>query len=231
MYRNFFVSVIIPALNEERSIALTINDLPAELDEIVVCDNGSTDNTVEIAQSAGAKVVTERERGYGAACLKAIDSVDSRCDILLFIDADYSDYPKEAPQLLDPIVDNRADIVIGSRTTALESRKALTPVARFGNLLATSLMRRLWDVAYTDLGPFRAIRYESYRQLQMRDRNFGWTVEMQIRAAKRRLRPCEIPVSYRERIGTSKISGTISGSIKAGTKILYLITREALNDI
>jgi len=230
MYRDTFVSVIIPALNEERSIGRTITDLPTELDEIIVCDNGSADATIDIAQSAGALVVSESERGYGAACLTAVAAVDKRCEILLFIDADYSDYPEEAPKLLDPIVDDTADIVIGSRTRTAESSAALTPVARFGNRLSTSLMRRLWNVDYSDLGPFRAIRYSSYQTLHMCDRDFGWTVEMQIRAAKCGLRPREIPVSYRARIGTSKISGTISGSIKAGAKILYLIVREALSD-
>ncbi len=230
MYRETFVSVIIPALNEELSIEKTIADLPAELDEIIVCDNGSSDNTVSVAREAGAKVVSESERGYGAACLAAVAAVDTRCQILLFIDADYSDYPEEAPTLLDPIVDGQAEIVIGSRTRSVESRAALTPVARFGNLLSTSLIQRLWDVEYSDLGPFRAIDYGAYQSLQMRDRDFGWTVEMQIRAAKKGLEAAEVPVSYRARIGTSKISGTISGSIKAGTKILYLIAREALSD-
>ncbi len=230
MYRDTFVSVIIPALNEERSIKQTIAALPTELDEIIVCDNGSSDQTESAARESGAKVVRENERGYGAACLAAVSAVDSRCDILLFIDADYSDYPEEAPGLLDPIVDDSADIVIGSRTRSAESRAALTPVARFGNLLSTSLIRRLWEVEYSDLGPFRAIRFDAYKALQMRDRNFGWTVEMQIRAAKHGLRAAEVPVSYRTRIGTSKISGTISGSFKAGTKILYLIAREALSD-
>jgi glycosyltransferase involved in cell wall biosynthesis len=230
MYRDTFVSVIIPALNEESSIRRTLADLPPEIDEIIVCDNGSSDNTKAVAQESGATVVSESQRGYGAACLKAVASVSSRCDILLFIDADYSDYPEEAPKLLDPIIDNQADMVIGSRTRTPESRAALTPVARFGNLLSTSLIRRLWDVQYTDLGPFRAIRYEAYQSLDMTDRGFGWTVEMQIRAAKRGLAGAEVPVSYRQRIGTSKISGTISGSVKAGAKILYLIGREALSD-
>ncbi len=230
MYRDAFVSVIIPALNEEESIRLTLADLPSAIDEIIVCDNGSSDRTKAVAEESGAMVVTEERRGYGAACLKAVAAVNSRCDILLFIDADYSDYPEETPKLLDPIIENQADIVIGSRTSTAKSRAALTPVARFGNLLSTSLMRRLWDVDYSDLGPFRAIRYDSYKSLNMLDRDFGWTVEMQIRAAKHGLRAAEVPVSYRKRIGTSKISGTISGSFKAGVKILYLIGREALSE-
>lgn len=228
MYRGHFISAIIPALNEERSIALVLADLPAEIDEVIVCDNGSVDQTAAVALSAGARVVTESERGYGAACLKAAEALNPKTDVIVYLDADYSDYPEQALTLLDPLVNGEADLVIGSRMIEPESRAALPPVARFGNWLATSLMRRLWKTDFSDLGPFRAIRYESYRALGMRDRDFGWTVEMQIRAAKLRLRTTEIAVSYRERIGSSKISGTIRGSIRAGTKILYLIFREAV---
>lgn len=228
MYRDHFISAIIPALNEERSIALVLADLPDEIDEIIVCDNGSVDQTAAVARNAGARVVSETERGYGAACLKAAQALNPKTDLILYLDADYSDYPEQALTLLDPLVNGEADLVIGSRMLDSESRAALTPVARFGNWLATTLMRRLWRTDFSDLGPFRAIRYDSYRALNMRDRDFGWTVEMQIRAAKLRLRSTEIAVSYRERIGSSKISGTIKGSIRAGTKILYLIFREAL---
>lgn len=228
MYRGHFISAIIPALNEERSIALVLADLPAEIDEVVVCDNGSVDKTAAVALSAGARVVTESERGYGAACLKAAEALNPKTDVIVYLDADYSDYPEQALSLLGPLVNGEADLVIGSRMIEPESRAALPPVARFGNWLATSLMRRLWKTDFSDLGPFRAIRYESYRALDMRDRDFGWTVEMQIRAAKLGLRTTEIAVSYRERIGSSKISGTIRGSIRAGTKILYLIFREAV---
>jgi len=228
MYRGNHITVIIPALNEERSVGRVISALPDTVDKVIVCDNGSTDATASVARNAGATVVTELERGYGAACLAAADAVSADTDILLYIDADFSDYPEESTLLLDPIIDERADLVIGSRTRTKESRAALTPLARFGNWLAPALIQLLWNVRYTDLGPFRAIRYSAYQRLNMRDRNFGWTVEMQIRAAHLGLRAAEVPVSYRPRIGVSKISGTISGSLKAGVKILYLIAREAL---
>ncbi|HSG99255.1 MAG TPA: glycosyltransferase family 2 protein [candidate division Zixibacteria bacterium] len=228
MYRNHYIAVIIPALNEERSIGKVIAELPGECDTIIVCDNGSTDATAEVAAAAGARLVHQPERGYGAACLAAVTAAPANTDILLYIDADYSDFPAEAPLLLDPIVDGRADLVIGSRTRTAAARSALTPLARFGNWLAPALIRLFWGARYTDLGPFRAIRYTAYRMLDMRDRNFGWTVEMQIKAARRGLRSTEVAVSYRPRIGVSKISGAIGGSIKAGVKILYLIVREAL---
>ncbi len=228
MYRDHFISAIIPALNEERSIALVLADLPEEIDEVIVCDNGSVDQTAAIARQAGAQVVTEAERGYGAACLKAAQALNPKTDVILFLDADYSDHPEQALRLIGPLINGAADLVIGSRMMEPESRAALPPVARFGNWLAVSLMRRLWKTDFTDLGPFRAIRYESFCALGMRDRNFGWTVEMQIRAAKLGLRSTEIAVSYRKRVGRSKISGTIVGSIRAGAKILYLIFREAL---
>lgn len=226
MYRDHNVAVIIPALNEAASIGKVIKALPDSLDQIIVCDNGSIDDTARIAESAGALVVKESVRGYGAACLRAVQAVDRETDILLYIDADYSDYPEEAPLLLDPIVSGEAQIVVGSRTTTAKSRAALTPLARFGNWLSTGLIHLFWGARYTDLGPFRAIKFDAYQRLNMRDRDFGWTVEMQIRAAKLKLPYAEVPVSYRPRIGKSKISGTVSGSIKAGIKILYLIGRE-----
>ncbi|MFQ5608447.1 MAG: glycosyltransferase family 2 protein [Candidatus Zixiibacteriota bacterium] len=228
MYRDHFVTAIIPALNEQESIGLVLADLPDVIDEVIVCDNRSSDQTASVARAAGARVVLEPMRGYGAACLKAAEAVSDNTDALLFLDADYSDYPAEALALLDPIVSGEADFVIGSRALGAESRLALPPAARFGNRLATALIRVIWRVRFTDLGPFRAIRYASYRALRMRDRNFGWTIEMQIRAAKLGLRITERPVSYRKRIGKSKISGTIMGSVKAGGKILYLMLREAL---
>ena len=228
MYRDHFISAIIPALNEESSIGLVLAGLPSEIDKVIVCDNGSDDRTAAVARQGGAQVVTEPQRGYGAACLKAAQALDPKTDLILFLDADYSDHPEQALKLLEPLVNSESDMVIGSRMIWPESRAALPPVARFGNWLAASLMRRLWNTDFTDLGPFRAIRYQSYLALGMRDRDFGWTVEMQIRAAKIGLRSVEIPVSYRKRIGRSKISGTIMGSIRAGTKILYLIFREAV---
>lgn len=233
------VSVIIPALNEERSIGLVANDLKkvaaqARLRlEVIVCDNGSTDATAAVAKRAGCTVVREAERGYGAACLRALKEVSRKTDCILFIDADYSDYPEEFPALVHPILSGAADLVIGSRTLAgaVRERGALTPQQRFGNWLATFLIRLFFRQRYTDLGPFRAVSPAALRQLQMADRNFGWTVEMQIRAAKLKLRTLEIPVSYRKRIGVSKISGTIKGTIMAGYIILRTIFSELFRSV
>ncbi len=223
------ITAIIPALNEEKSIGLVLDDLLPYVDQIVVCDNGSVDETTRVAREHGANVVSEPVRGYGAACLKAVSSVDLNTDILLFLDADYSDFPEEAPSLLRPIIDGKSDLVIGSRMRTRGEHNALTPVAAFGNWLSTSLILILWGYRFTDLGPFRAISFDAYKSLSMRDTNFGWTVEMQVKAAKKNLRCMEVPVSYRPRIGVSKVSGTISGSVKAGIKILWIIFREAVS--
>lgn len=220
------ITTIIPALNEEASIGKVIEELPSLVTEIIVCDNGSTDRTAEIAQEAGAKVVREAEKGYGAACLRAISEVSSDTDILLFVDADYSDYPAEARMLLEPIISGEADMVIGSRMATLDKHHALPPVAAFGNWLTSHLIRLLWGAKFTDIGPFRAIRFSAYQKLQMRDRNFGWTTEMQVKAVKLGLKTLEVPVSYRQRIGRSKISGTVIGSVRAGIKFLWIIFRE-----
>lgn len=222
------VVAIIPALNEEASIGKVIADLPEIVGAVIVCDNGSSDNTAQVASEAGAQVVSESERGYGAACLKAVDAVPESTDILLFIDGDYSDYPQEAVGILRPIVEDRADMVIGSRMMTRKDHHALPPVAAFGNWLTSWLIRLRWGIKFTDIGPFRAIRFDSYRRLGMRDRNFGWTTEMQVKAVKRKLRCVEVPVSYRPRIGVSKISGTISGSVRAGVKFLWIFLREAV---
>lgn len=222
-------AVLIPALNEEQSIGLVIGDLPGFVDQVIVCDNGSTDNTIEVARAAGAMVVSESKRGYGAACLKAVQYVDEATDILLYVDGDYSDYPGEAKNLVLPIVNGQADLVIGSRMLTRENHNALTPAAAIGNWLTSHLIRLIWGVKFTDIGPFRAIRYSSYKKLGMKDENFGWTTEMQARAVKRKLRCLEVPVSYREReTGKSKVSGTISGSVRAGIKFLWIILREAV---
>jgi glycosyltransferase involved in cell wall biosynthesis len=222
------IAVIIPALNEEASLGLVITELPMVVDHIIVADNGSTDGTAAIARSVGAVVVTEPERGYGAACLRAIAEVSADTDILLFLDADHSDFPGEAESLLRPIVEGRADLVIGSRMLTYRHHRALPPVAAFGNWLTSRLIKLIWRVRFTDIGPFRAIRFDAYRRLGMMDRNFGWTTEMQVRAVKLRLRCIEVPVSYRARLGRSKVSGTVSGSIRAGSKFLWIIIREAV---
>jgi glycosyltransferase involved in cell wall biosynthesis len=222
------ISVIIPAYNEEHSIGRVLNDLPKEkLKEIIVVNNASTDNTAEVARINGATVVEERCRGYGAACLRGI-SVVSDSDIVVFVDGDYSDYPEELDQLIKPITENRADFVLGSRMIYPESREALLPQARYGNKLATFLIYIFFGYRFTDLGPFRAIRFDSLKQINMVDTDFGWTVEMQIKAIKNNLRIEEIPVHYRKRIGISKITGTISGTFKAGVKIMYTIFKYLL---
>ena len=221
------VGVIIPALNEEQSIGRVLADIPAGLaDTVVVVDNGSTDRTAAVAAAAGATVVSESRRGYGQACLTGMAAL-AAADVVVFLDGDYSDYPEEMGSLVEPIIRGDADFVIGSRVRGERQQGALLPQARFGNALATWLIHLLYGVQYTDLGPFRAIRHEALERLQMADRDFGWTVEMQAKAARRRLRVTEIPVRYRKRIGTSKISGTVKGSILAGYKILTTIARYA----
>jgi hypothetical protein len=225
MRENVRIAVIIPAFNEAPSIAKVIEAIPDWVDQIIVGDNGSTDDTASIAEAVGATVVHEPERGYGAACLRAMEALESPV-VVVFLDADFSDDPAEMDRLVDPILNGDADIVIGSRVLGEADPGALTPQQRFGNRLACWLMRLFWQTSYTDLGPFRAIRYATLRELDMRDRNWGWTVELQVRAAQQRLRIIETPVRYRKRIGRSKISGTVSGVIKAGAKILYFIFRE-----
>jgi glycosyltransferase involved in cell wall biosynthesis len=220
------VSVIIPALNEENAIGKVLDDVPKWVDEVVVVDNGSTDETTKIASGKGARVVSEPERGYGSACLKGIDSV-SCPEIVVFLDGDYSDYPEEMDLLVDPILDGEADMVIGSRITGDRGEKALTELAIFGNKLTCSLLKMIWGQSCTDLGPFRAISYNSLIGLKMTDRGFGWTVEMQIKAAKNGLKVLEVPVSYRERIGESKISGNILSALRAGVKIMATVFRYA----
>lgn len=219
MRDNVSVSVIIPALNEETSIAKVIAAIPEWVDDIVVVDNGSTDATGDIAENAGARVVFEPRRGYGQACLSGIAALDNP-DVIVFLDADFSDDPRCMDGLVDPIADGKADLVIGSRTLGKCEAGALTPQARFGNWLACRLIRLFWGIRCTDLGPFRAIAADSLQRLDMRDPDYGWTVEMQIKAASRGLRVQEAPVPYRRRIGKSKISGTLRGVIGAGTKIL-----------
>lgn len=225
------IVVIIPAVNEEESITNVLQDIPGFVDEIIVVDNGSSDNTAKIARENGATVLTENERGYGAACLKGIELIKSKnYDIVVFLDGDYSDHPEEMNLIMKPIINDDYDMVIGSRMIGHRQKGAMLPQALFGNWLAAFLIKLFWKYKFTDLGPFRAIKYVSLMKLNMADRNFGWTVEMQIKAAKQKLKCTEVPVSYRKRIGTSKVTGTLSGTIKASYKILYLIFVSLLKD-
>ncbi len=218
------ISVIIPALNEEESIGQVLNDIPGEIvEEVIVVDNGSNDNTVTVAKSLGASVIREPLKGYGAACLRGISILKQDIDIVVFLDADYSDYPQDLPAVVKPIVTGKAEMVIGSRMSGAREKGALLPQAVFGNKLAAFLIRLFWGFKYTDLGPFRAIKYNDLLALNMVDKNFGWTVEMQIKALKKGLRIMEVPVRYRKRIGKSKITGTFSGTMRAGVKIIYTI--------
>jgi glycosyltransferase involved in cell wall biosynthesis len=225
------VTVIIPALNEEASLPHVMRHLPA-VGRVVVVDNGSTDRTADVAAAAGATVVSEPARGYGAACLKGLATIrelDATGQplprVVVFLDADFSDDPGGLTELVQPIFAGTADFVLGSRLLGRREPGAMPPQSVFGNRLACFLMRVLFGFRYTDLGPFRAIEYGRLTELGMTDRNFGWTVEMQIKAARRGLRTVEVPVPYRCRIGQSKISGTVWGSIRAGYKILFLIAK------
>ena len=222
------ISVIIPAFNEESSIGLVLDALPHSLiHEIIVVNNNSTDNTARAAIEKGVRVVSEKRRGYGSACLKGISELDSP-HIVVFLDGDFSDYPEEMGRLIEPIESGAMDFVLGSRMLLPKSRSALLPQSRYGNQLAVFLIRLFFKHKYTDLGPFRAIRHESLKAINMQDTNFGWTVEMQIKAITQGLRIMEVPVKYRERVGISKITGTVEGTIKAGTKIIYTIFKYLL---
>ncbi len=220
------VGVVIPALNEERAIGRVLSDIPSWADQVVVADNGSQDKTPDVARDGGADVVREPERGYGAACQAGLARLDET-DIIVFLDGDYSDSPSEMDRIVDPIARGEADLVIGSRVLGDAEPGALLLHQRYGNRLACALMRLFWNTRHTDLGPFRAIRASALRQLGMRDRAFGWTVEMQIKAARQGLKAMDVPVSYAPRIGTSKISGTIKGTVLASTTILGVILRAA----
>jgi rSAM/selenodomain-associated transferase 1 len=227
MRKDHRIGVIIPAFNEAAAIGKVLDAVPDWVDDVVVVDNGCTDATASIAAARGARVVAEARRGYGAACLKGISTL-SFPDIVVFLDGDFSDYPEEMGDLVDPIASEEAELVIGSRVLGQRERGALTPQARFGNALACALMRWFWRTRHTDLGPFRAIRYSALLDLHMADQDFGWTVEMQIKAAQRGFRVLETPARYRKRIGHSKISGTLSGVLRAGTKILWTIFHAAV---
>ena len=224
MHHNPKISIIIPALNEEESIGQVLNDIPGEIvEEVIVVDNGSSDNTVTVSKGLGVNVILEPLKGYGAACLRGISILKQDTDIVVFLDADYSDYPQDLHTVVKPIIDDDVEMVIGSRMSGAREKGALLPQAIFGNKLATFLIRLFWGFKYTDLGPFRAIKYRDLLALNMIDKNFGWTVEMQIKALKKGLRIAEVPVRYRKRIGKSKITGTFSGTVRAGVKIIYTI--------
>lgn len=222
------VSVIIPVLNEEQSIGAVLNAIPRSVaQEIIVVDNGSTDRTMQVAANHGARVVSEPARGYGNACLRGLAEVQD-ADIVVFLDGDYSDFPEEMALLVDPILQDQADMVLGSRLLGRHEKDALPAHAAFGNKFAGWLIWRFFHHRYSDLGPFRAIRYSALQKLKMADRTFGWTVEMQVKAVRCGLRIQEVPVSYRKRIGKSKVSGTILGSVKAGYKILWTIIKHGV---
>jgi glycosyltransferase involved in cell wall biosynthesis len=223
------IGLVMPARDEAAALPHVLPYIPPWVAQVIVVDNGSRDGTADVARRHGAQVVTELRRGYGRACLAGIAALRPEVDTVLFMDADASDRPEEMARLLGPIAAGEADLVIGSRTRAAEPG-ALTPQQRFGNWLACALIGLVWGVRYTDLGPFRAIRREALARLAMRDETWGWTVEMQVRAARLGLRTQEVPVGYRRRIGTSKISGTLSGTVRAGTKILWVIGVEALRN-
>ena len=221
------VDLLIPARDEEAALPLLLGEIDrSPLRRIVVVDNGSRDRTASLAKDLGCAVVFCPVPGYGRACLAGIDFLKSGPpDILVFLDGDRSDHPQHLPALLQPILDGDADLVLGSRTKGLAEKGSLTFTQRFGNALATTLMRWFWQVDYSDLAPFRAIRWQALMELAMGDQNYGWTIEMQIKAAIRGLRVTEVPVTYRKRVGTSKISGTLGGAFRAGTKILATIFR------
>lgn len=218
------IVVIIPALNEEGAIGAVIQEIPDTLvAEVIVANNGSTDQTAERAALAGATVLEQPQAGYGNACLKAMEYIDGQSekpDIVIFLDGDHSDHPEEMHLLVDPIINEGMDMVIGSRNLGGAERGSITPQQIFGNWLATFLLKLIYGARFSDLGPFRAIRYSSLLALKMEDRNYGWTVEMQIKATKQKIRTCEVSVRYRNRIGQSKVSGTLKGSVMAGYKII-----------
>lgn len=220
------IKVIIPAFNEEESIPLVIKAIPSSVDEVIVVSNNSTDNTEANAKAAGATVLTEPNKGYGYACLKGMDYVAKQAekpDIIVFLDGDYSDYPEELLKIVAPIIEDDIDFVVGARVKELREEGSMTGPQIFGNWLATLLMKLFFRSTFTDLGPFRAIKYNKLLGLKMEDKTYGWTVEMQLKVLKQKLSYKEIPVNYRNRIGVSKVSGTIKGAIFAGIKILSWI--------
>lgn len=222
------IKVIIPAYNEQDSIGKVVKDIPAFVDEIIVVNNHSSDTTAAVAANAGATVLDEPRAGYGYACLKGMEYIADKKDqpdIIVFLDGDYSDYPEELVKIIAPITDNDIDFVIGARVKNLREKGAMTAQQVFGNRLATFLMKLIYKSKFTDLGPFRAIKYEKLLQMQMTDKTYGWTVEMQLKALKQKMSYIEVPVRYRSRIGVSKVSGTVKGTIMAGIKIIGWIIK------
>lgn len=219
------IKVIIPAYNEQESIAKVIQEIPSEVNEVIVVNNGSTDGTKKNAEAAGATVLDEPRMGYGYACLKGIEYLENSTDIVVFLDGDYSDYPEELNKIVAPILEDKADFVIGARVKRLREKGSMTGPQIFGNWLSTSLMKILYGASFTDLGPFRAIKYAPLLALKMEDKTYGWTVEMQLKAIHHKLRYVEVPVKYKNRIGESKVSGTVKGAFLAGIKILGWIAK------
>lgn len=226
------INVVIPAFNEEKSIAKVIGDIDRNLvKDVIVVNNNSTDNTVEVAQNAGATVLTEIRKGYGYACLLGIErTLENKADIVVFLDGDYSDYPQQIKEVVAPILEQNMDMVIGSRALGNREKGSMTPQQVFGNWLATRLMKVFYGAHFTDLGPFRAIKSSSLAQLKMADKTYGWTIEMQIKAAKHKMKFCEVPVKYRKRIGVSKVSGTVKGTVMAGIKIIGAVFKYKFTD-
>ncbi|MFY0624678.1 MAG: glycosyltransferase family 2 protein [Reichenbachiella sp.] len=224
----YLIDVIIPVLNEQNAVGLVIDEIPKSLvRNIIVVDNGSTDDTPNVAIKKGAVVLYESKKGYGQACLCGMkwieESPEKKPDLVIFLDGDYSDYPEHMAELIKPIQEKNMDLVIGSRALGQKEKGSMTIPQRFGNWLSTFLIRLIYGVHFTDLGPFRGVKYASLLNLGMQDKTYGWTVEMQVKAAKLKMKTCEVPVNYRHRIGVSKISGTIKGTIMAGYKILATI--------
>lgn len=220
---SFIIKVIIPAFNEEASIGKVISEIPDLVSEIIVVSNNSSDQTETVAKMVGATVLREPQKGYGYACLKGLEYIASQeiePDIVVFLDGDYSDYSQDLHKIVAPIINNNMDLVIGSRVKRWREKGSMTFPQVFGNWLATSLMKLFFNAKFTDLGPFRAIKYKKLLALQMQDKTYGWTVEMQLKAIKKNYKYVEVPVHYKNRIGTSKVSGTIKGAIFAGVKIL-----------
>jgi len=225
------IKVIIPAFNEADSIAHVINELPKTVSEVIVVNNNSTDDTAKNAQAAGATVLSEPKKGYGYACLRGLEYVASKSkhpNIIVFIDGDYSDYPEELDKVVAPILNENIDFVVGARKKSLREEGSMTPQQIFGNWLATFLMHLFFGAKFTDLGPFRAIKYEKLKELNMEDKTYGWTVEMQLKILKKKMTYTEVPVRYKRRIGISKVSGTVKGSIFAGIKILGWIFKYSI---